>query len=66
MQTPQVLTIALNRRVGARVSRLSRRTAVPRGRLVNALLADILDAIDFKSGRDLTPRHPRREERLDA
>ncbi len=30
---------------------------MPRGRLANALLADILDAVDFKSGRDLAPRH---------
>lgn len=66
MHASPVLTIALNPRVGARVARLSRATDVPRGRLVNALLADILDAIDFKSGRDLAPRGRRGEERIDA
>jgi hypothetical protein len=65
MQTSSVLTIALNPRVGARVSHLSRQSSMPRGRLVNALLADILDAIDFKSGRDLMPRL-RDEEPTDA
>ncbi|MFA6954302.1 MAG: hypothetical protein WC538_00360 [Thermoanaerobaculia bacterium] len=64
MHASPVLTVALNARNGARLTRLSRRTALSRGRLVNALLTDILDSLDFKSGRDLMPR--RRGERTHA
>jgi hypothetical protein len=65
MHAVHVSTISLNPRNSARLTRLSRRTCVARGRLANALLSDILDAIDFKSGRDLSPRHDHTE-RVDA
>jgi len=65
MHASHVFTISLNPRNSARITRLSRRTRVPCGRLANALLADILDAVDFKSGRDLAPRH-KDEERASA
>lgn len=65
MHASHVFTISLNPRNSARITRLSHRTRVPRGRLANALLADILDAVDFKSGRDLAPCH-KDEEQADA